>query len=46
MVDFLRKTGMYSEEELELLEAAIVTRDLRKGDVLLEVGIVCSESVF
>ena len=46
MVKCLQKTERYSEEELQLLKAAIVVRDLKKGEVLLEVGAVCSQVCF
>lgn len=46
MVNFLRKTERYSEEELQLLKAAIEVRNLKKGALLLEAGAVCSEICF
>ena len=46
MIEFLRNTGSYSEKELSLLEEVLVDRTLKKEEVLLEIGDVCSSICF
>ncbi|WP_299212121.1 cyclic nucleotide-binding domain-containing protein [uncultured Dokdonia sp.] len=46
MINFLRTTGRYSDLELQLLETEVQSRDVKKEEVLLEVGAVCSSVYF
>lgn len=46
MIDFLRNTGSYSEKDLSLLEDVMESRILKKDEILLEVGQVCSSICF
>ena len=46
MIDSLHTTGSYSDQEVQLLEAEIMVRDIKKGTILLDVGEVCSSVYF
>ncbi len=46
MIDFLHTTGSYSDQEVQLLKAEIIVRDIKKGEILLDVGEVCSSVCF
>lgn len=44
--EFLNKTGRYSKKELELLREEIEYRTLKKEEILLNKGEVCSSFCF